>query len=315
MAADLGQGVLAGHRRTRLPVCRAWTPLAASAKRSSPRCPSRSSLPPRPALYTGLAGPTGEAGFWLDGGLQSVNPAARAVALHERQGARGQHVPRARHARLAASRDSRPSLLGTVVTIGTRLIGWETSYAGLEQHRRHAHACELGGSSASTRSAPEAPRPRRALAAPPELLSVSVPDDIAPAALFASGYTFDPIVMRGLFLWGERALLAAAREVLGFLGWCAPLALEQAGVKCPGAEGANPAFAAAIANSKSRVSAEIATYKKFEAPGAWTKHLQERKTIVNHELQNLQPQLRQPAGSAVDAFELENWATPMSNFV
>jgi hypothetical protein len=240
--------------------------------------------PSRPVVYSGLHDGRGEPGFWLDGGLQSVNPAARAVSYTNGK-VLAINTFRALGTPVMNIEGLTPVALGTVVTIGTRLIGWETSYAGLEQHRRRAHACDLGHLVGNASLCPGGPPSLTGpSAAPPDLMSVSVPDDIAPAQLFASGYTFDPVVMRGLFLWGERLFLRSRNEVLGFLGWCAPLALERSGVPCPGAEGTSPAYAAAVAQLEQRVTAEIDTYKKFEAPGAWTKHLQERKKVVQHDL-------------------------------
>jgi hypothetical protein len=231
-----------------------------------------------------LHGATGEPGFWLDGGLQSVNPAARAVSYTNGK-VLAVNTFRALGTPVAHIEGLTPVALGTVVTIGTRLIGWETSYAGLEQHRRRAHACEVGRLLGIGALCPNGPPPAVGpSAASPDLLSVSVPDDIAPAGLFASGYTFDPIVMRGLFLWGERVLLRSRDDVLGFLDWCAPMAMEKASARYPGAEGVNAAFGQAIAQLEQRVSAEIDTYKKFEAPGVWKKHLAERKALVNHQL-------------------------------
>jgi len=151
--------------------------------------------------------PGGEPGFWLDGGLQSVNPAARAVS-YTHGNVLALNTFRALGTPVSHIEGLTPVALGTVVTIGTRLIGWETSYAGLEQHRRHAQACEVGRlvdiAALCPKGPPSAVGPSTA---PSGLLSVSVPDDISPPNLFASGYTFDPLVMRGLFLWGERALL------------------------------------------------------------------------------------------------------------
>jgi hypothetical protein len=283
VAADLAQGILAGvdERACRLP---GIDPVACEREAILASVSEPILAPPRPVIYSGLRVPGGEPGFWLDGGIQSVNPAARAVTFTTGK-VLAVNTFRALGTPVTGIEGLAPVALGTVVTIGTRLIGWETSYAGLEQHRRHAHACELGrlvGIGALCPGGP--PNLVGPSAAPPELLSVSVPDDIAPRELFASGYTFDPIVMRGLFLWGERVFLRSRAEVLGFLGWCAPLAMEKSGVKCPGAEGANPTFAAAIAKLEERVSAEIATYKKFEPPGAWAQHLRERKAVVSHEL-------------------------------
>jgi hypothetical protein len=240
--------------------------------------------PPRPVVFSGLNVPNGEPGFWLDGGLQSVNPAARAVTS-----TRGKVLAintfRALGTPVTHIEGLTPVVLGTIITIGTRLIAWETSYAGLELHRRRAQACEVGKlvhDDALCAGGP--PGVTGPTAGAPGLLSVSVPDDITPAALFASGYTFDPVVMRGLFLWGEKLLLRSRTEVLDFLEWCAPEAIEKAGAKCPGAEGANPAFATAIADFERRVSTEIDGYKKYEAPGVWKKHLEERKALVSSEL-------------------------------
>ena len=283
MAADLAQGVLAGldERACRLP---GVDPLVCEREAILASVSEPILAPPRPVVFSGLRGAAGEPGFWLDGGLQSVNPAARAVSYTNGK-VLAVNTFRALGTPVAHIEGLTPVALGTVVTIGTRLIGWETSYAGLEQHRRRAHACEVGrllGIGALCPNGP--PSVVGPSAAPPDLLSVSVPDDIAPAALFASGYTFDPIVMRGLFLWGERVLLRSRDDVLGFLGWCAPMAMEKAGARCPGAEGVSVAFGQALAQLEQRVSAEIDTYKKFEAPGAWKKHLEERKALVNHQL-------------------------------
>jgi hypothetical protein len=283
MAADLAQGILAGldERACRLP---GVDPIACEREAILASVSEPILAPSRPVVYSGLRGPSGEPGFWLDGGLQSVNPAARAVNYTNGK-VLAVNTFRALGTPVAGIEGLAPVALGTVVTIGTRLIGWETSYAGLEQHRRRAHACELGrlvGIAALCPGGP--PGMVGPAAAPPELMSVSVPDDINPAQLFASGYTFDPVVMRGLFLWGERVLLRSRAEVLGFLGWCAPLAMEKSGVKCPGAEGESPAFAAALAKFEERVSAEIATYKKYEGPGVWQQHLKERKKVVSHDL-------------------------------
>jgi hypothetical protein len=282
VSADLTQGILAGldERACRLP---GIDPLACEREALLASISEPILAPSRPRVFSGLY-PAGEAGFWLDGGLQSVNPAARAVS-YTNGNVLAVNTFRALGTPVAHIEGLAPVALGSVVTIGTRLIGWETSYAGLEQHRRHAHACEVGRlvdiAALCPSGPPSAVGPSTA---PTGLLSVSVPDDIAPAALFASGYTFDPLVMRGLFLWGERALLRSRSEVLNFVGWCAPLAVEKPGHRCQGAEGANSAFAKAILDLEKKVSAEIDTYKRYEAPGVWKKHLEERKNLVSHQL-------------------------------
>jgi hypothetical protein len=280
-AADLGQGVLGAvdERACRLPGMNADTceREAVLASISEPVL-----APPRERIFSGLSGSSGEGGIWFDGGLASVNPAARAVGA-TRGKVLALNTFRALGAPVAAMEGFAPIALGSLNAIVIRMIGWETSYAGLEQHRRRAHFCEIGRLMGSTvlcpNGAPGVPTP----AMEPQLMSVSVPDDISPPQLFASGYTFDPVVMRGLFLWGERAFLQSRADVLGFLEWCVPSALER-GAPCPGAEGASPAFAAAVRDHEHKVLAELATYKQWEAPGAWKKHLEERKALVNQQM-------------------------------
>ncbi len=48
---------------------------------------------------------------------------------------------------------------------------------------------------------------------------VFVPESIEPRSLFAAGYQFDPIMMQGLYLWGEWTFLSGYEQALGFLGW------------------------------------------------------------------------------------------------
>ena len=280
-AADLGQGVLGAvdERACRLPgmnadVCEREAILASV---SEPVL-----APSRDRIYSGLTGPGGEGGIWFDGGLQSVNPAARSVGA-TRGKVLALNMYRATSSPTASAEGFAPVILGTLTTIVTRMIGWETSYAGLEQHRREAHACEVGGllgmTALCTRGAPGAAAPTME----PRLMSVSVPEDIAPAQLFASGYTFDPVVMRGLFLWGERAFLRSRAQVLDFLDWCVPAALER-GAPCSGAEGTSPAFATAVRDHEQKVLRELDGYKQYQAPGVWKKHQQERKDLVNRHM-------------------------------
>jgi hypothetical protein len=282
VTADLAQGLLAGidERACRLP---GIDPLACERDAILASVSEPILAPPRPVVYSGLHGASGEFGFWLDGGLQSVNPAARAVHFTNGK-VLAINTFRALGTPIKNIEGLAPVALGTVLTIGTRLIGWETSYAGLEQHRRRLHACELGSlvgiDALCAKGAPGAVGPS---AGSSDLLSISVPDDITPAQLLASGFTFDPVVMRGLFLWGERTFLRSRSEILRFLGWCAPLAIEK-GLDCVGAAGQNPALGTAIAAFEQRVSAEIDSYKKYEAKGVWQEHLRERKSLVSHEI-------------------------------
>ena len=279
--ADLGQGVLGtiDERACRLPGMNAdaCEREAVLASISEPVL-----APPRDRIFSGFSGPAGERGIWFDGGLQSVNPAARAVGA-TRGKVLALNTYRAMGAPVAGLEGFAPIVLGTINAFVIRMIGWETSYAGLEQHRRRAHDCEIGRLVGSTVLCPNGAPGAAAPAMEPQLMSVSVPDDISPPQLFASGYTFDPVVMRGLFLWGERAFLQSRADVLGFLDWCVPSALER-GAPCPGAEGVSPPFAAAVRDHERKVLAELATYKQWEAPGAWKKHLEERKALVNKQM-------------------------------
>jgi hypothetical protein len=79
-------------------------------------------------------------------------------------------------------------------------------------------------------------------------------------------------------------MLRSRAEVLQFLEWCAPLALENGAAACPGAEGTSAPYLASLQKWEQRVSAEIADYKKYETPGVWKAHLAERKTLVEHNL-------------------------------
>jgi hypothetical protein len=236
IAADLGQGVLGviDERACRLPgmnaeACRREAILASV---------SEPILAPTRAHLLGFDGPR-----W-----RTRHLVRRRIAKRESRHARGrgdarqsagpQHVPRHQHAH-GRRRRFRSVILGTLTSIGIRMIGWETSYAGLEQHRQRVHACEVGRMIGITSLCPNGAPGAAAPTMEPQLLSVSVPDDIAPAQLFATGYTFDPIVMRGLFLWGQRAFFRSRAEVLDFLDWCVPSALER-GAACPGGEGRAP---------------------------------------------------------------------------
>jgi hypothetical protein len=243
--------------------------------------------PARARSYSGLMGPGGEPGHWLDGGLESVNPAARAVGFTNGK-VLAINTFRALGTPVRHIEGLAPITLGAMTVIPTRMIGWETSYAALEQQRRRAHACELGklvGNDALCHaSAPASVGVTPAPEKTPGLLSVSVPDDISPADLFATGYTFDPVVMRGLFIWGERAMLRSRSQVFKFLDWCVPQALEHPDAVCPGREGQSPAYAAAIRALEQRVGAEIDSYQQYERPGVWQKHLADRKTLVSKNL-------------------------------
>ena len=175
---------------------------------------------------------------------------------HARQSADAEYLSNFPAPRSRASRGSPRLTLGAMTTVGTRRSVGETSYAALEQHRRQRDACEWLGHLVGNESlcpATGAAKKSGLSALSSGLLTVSVPDDIAPASLFASGYTFDPLVMRGGSFSGAsaRSSAAAPRCSSSWVG-AFPGALERAHFACPGGEGVSEAMQPAFARTNNR---------------------------------------------------------------
>ncbi len=109
-----------------------------------------------------------------------------------------------------------------------------------------------------------------------QLLAVWVPEDIEPKTLFASGYTFDPLVMSALFAWGQQQALTDRHRVFSWLGWCALSAMEDGAVSCP-TRGASPRYRQAIQDYRRELRREIDGYRKYADLALWQKHLDERR--------------------------------------
>ncbi|HYO96964.1 MAG TPA: patatin-like phospholipase family protein, partial [Polyangiaceae bacterium] len=174
-------------------------------------------------VYSGLRGSNGEQGAFLDGGRSSVNP-TRAIALN-RSRVLALNPSRAHGTPGTLSEGLSPYSASRALTSATGRGDLEQRYAAVDQERRRRLRCELGeliGDVSSCDGSSVA-----------GFLSLSVPEDIEPKSLLASGYTFDPLVMRGLFLWGEKTFFRSRKQVLKFLEFCSIAALEDPTRVCP----------------------------------------------------------------------------------
>lgn len=189
-------------------------------------------------------------GHWLDGGLRSGSPALRATLLTRITGSpalRGRVLALSTELSEGARTPSgvpRGGLENAVRSVGATVNQghkWEAAYATLYQRERarRAEAVDClrrtrprapespGAPPAAERPSPEprsTPGPRAPGAYPSALAGyiVFLPSTISPK-LIASGYQFDPLWMRGLFLHGQilavAQILDASRSVLDYLGW------------------------------------------------------------------------------------------------
>jgi hypothetical protein len=233
--------------------------------------------PPQPRVWSGFAGEGGESGAWLDGGVRSSNPAARA-ALFTRGKVLAVNTFRALGLPVKEVKGLSNVALGMIGTLGVQLVEWEVGTAEGVIARRREQACRVGALTGVTALCPP-PAPVGAGLAT-DLLNVWVPDDIAPKVLAAAGYTFDPVVMRGLYLWGQRAFFRSRSTVLGFLDWCHVATAERSIQGCPTTPVA-PGLAAAVATRIAAVDAELAGYAKYDDPRVWEQHLDERRKLMN----------------------------------
>src|SRR5262249_35235629 len=140
-AADLGQGILGSldERACRLP---GMDPNLCEREAIMASVSEPIFVPSRPRVYSGLTGAGGEAGFWVDGGLERLDPASRAVAYTSGK-VLAINTCRALGTPVSDVGGLTPIALGTIMTLGTRMIQWESAYAGLEQQRRRGRICEI----------------------------------------------------------------------------------------------------------------------------------------------------------------------------
>jgi hypothetical protein len=239
-------------------------------------------VPPRARVFSGLAGPPGEAGHWLDGSLRSLNPSHRAAAytlgkLLVVNTTRVGGVP------LNPPKGVVPLVLETTNELGAGQRAWELGYAALYQEQRRERACAIGAlvENRSMCEEPEAPQPAAELGG--SVLTVWVPEAITPKRFVASGYTFDPVVMRGLFLWGKREFFRSRSRVLAHLGWCGLEAMVNPSAPCP-VTGHAAALARDLAGHAATVDAELATLAKYDDDKVWKRYTSERRKQVEKRL-------------------------------
>jgi hypothetical protein len=239
-------------------------------------------VPPRPRVFSGLRGPDGESGHWLDGGIHSMNPTSRAAAYSLGK-VLSVNTLRAHGVPLPKLEGALPLILETMNEFAMAQRDWELDYAELFRDHRRSRACALGELVGRSELCP----PRNPHHLSPELdgevLSVWVPDDIEPRRFVATGYTFDPLVMRGLFLWGKRELFESYHRVLSHLGWCGLEAMLDANVPCS-VSGRSAALAADLAAHEKAVLDEIELLKQYGDDELWQEHTDERRGRVKKNL-------------------------------
>lgn len=236
-------------------------------------------VPGREKIYTGLDGARGESGWWVDGGVRSVNPATRAVTYTTGKVLtintnRAEGIPAGKPAGIFGV-----AFQGMQAAVD-QIREWELEFAGLYQLDRDRRACALGALVGDQSLCPGAlVTAGPGLGGSERVRNVWVPEEIRPTQLFAAGYTFDPLVMQGLFAWGERTFLQHRMSLYPWLGWCDLARLE--GIPCGGTPGLpNPAYQAAIADLLRRVDAAVAALLKYENPVTWQAHVDERRGLL-----------------------------------
>jgi hypothetical protein len=246
-------------------------------------------VPARPKVYSGLLGPTGESGTWLDGSIRSLNPAARA-ATYTLGRVLAINTHRAHGVPAPEPKGVLPLLLGTFDSLGAGSRAWELRYARSYQEARKQLACDLAVRFAEgvlcEVPAPSPGSPTRD-GLDGDLYEVWVPEDIAPSVLSAGGYTFDPAVMRGLFLWGQKEFFRSRRRILVWLGWCAIGRLEDPRVGCSTSR-TSAAFAAELRSRSDAVERELEGLAKYADPALWQRHVDERRELVEDRLETCQ---------------------------
>jgi|GEM_PF-5629346 len=113
----------------------------------------------------------------------------------------------------------RPAAAGTAATPTTAAPPPAPAALGSADVEAPSLAAEATGASRPPR--PSSARTAQIAAAHvnASVLPIFVPSTIEPRALFAAGYQFDPMMMRGLYLWGVLTFLKSHDRVLSFLRW------------------------------------------------------------------------------------------------
>lgn len=243
---------------------------------------------PMNTVYSGLNGAQGEQGTWVDGSVRSLNPASRAAnfgagRLLVLNPTRSGGVPSARIKKMTEQFQQ------TTDALGAAQRGWELSYAKSYLVERQAQACALGAFTGNHSLCPTPGGERRdrtgsglrsaAAQRGPAAVAIWVPEDIEPTTLFASGYTFDPLVMSALFAWGQQQALKDRKRIFGWLGWCALLAMEDGAEQCD-VKGVSTLYRQRVAEQKVLIRTEVDSYRKYADRGLWQQHLDERRSLL-----------------------------------
>ena len=219
------------------------------------------------------------AGYWLDGGLRSTFPVALAVEMQRpRRSAlapaglgqilaidagRVEGVPSHRPT------DSLGLIMDSIGELTHQIARSELAFAQAHELHRRARTCYLA---TQTDDPAKCVTEERAAALGPSasstVWSVYVPDSIQPRILAASGYTFDPEAMTGLFLWGEKVFLEQRRRVLEILGFGRTLSL------------AEDMMNARLKEVNSRID-ELRRRYSAAHPRAWQDHLDDRRKALD----------------------------------
>lgn len=233
-------------------------------------------------------------GDWLDGGLQSGTPAILAGNLTHGSvlAVQTHRMDAIRHTTFVSGQEILFRTLGVFVP-QTRWT--EVGLADLALQDRMEARCRVARI-LGLAVPPECPVPAEeppaiassrpgfptgvvmaALPAPrlqAQVLPIHVPSDVDPI-LAASGYTFDPLVMDGLYRWGERTFYESASTVFGRLGWT-DLAHRVA---------TDPVLAEHVASGLAHARDRLADHAPEWAPEVWQDHVDERGRHMRRHLQ------------------------------
>jgi hypothetical protein len=252
-------------------------------------------------VFAGVHGGNGEVGTWVDGGLRSGTPAARAAMLARFRplvvGLQPATVLALNTHRAEGIVSSRPAhgiaiLFGTLGAFVEQTRQWELAYAQLLDTQRRTHLCDLEQGLGMERlfcirrsppAASHLPHPEAVpgLRVNEAILPVFVPEDITPPALFAEGYTFDPLIIQGLFWWGQRVFLESAPVVLERLGWSAVWRL----VTQPGLGTESTVLDTLLATVQTNID-QLAV--QMSAPGWQQQRRAERRAVLRDRLSRCQ---------------------------
>lgn len=173
---------------------------------------------------------TGECGMWVDGGLRSLLPTARALA-YSRAGPLLANPVRLRvlgvdTGRLTPIPFPRPRSITDAALNALEQYSSEQDLSELGATQRAAELRDTEFAALENVAPPvtrKVPRPR---GDDPRVHGIYVPSDVPDWVVAGAGYSFDRYVMRGLFLWGRqvaRAQLGPGVDLTNRLGWPAPV--------------------------------------------------------------------------------------------